>query len=198
MFNKKKAAEQAAAEAEATPITEEIIDEAEELAEELEDIAEEAEEIIEEEAEPTAEELLTAELEKAKDNYLRLAAEYDNFRKRTQREKEAISADVKANTVEQLLPIIDNIELALSYNGADENDIRKGVEIVRQQAFNIFEKLGITAFCEAGDQFDPNLHNCIGMASVEGFESGQITLVIQRGYALGDKIVRPAMVQVAE
>ena len=134
----------------------------------------------------------------AKENYLRLAAEYDNFRKRTQREKEAIADDVKANTVAQLLPVIDNIERALSFDEADDADIRKGIEMVRNQAVTIFDKLGIASFCEVGDVFDPNLHNCIGMAAVDGFESGQITMVIQKGYKLGEKVIRPAMVQVAE
>lgn len=143
-------------------------------------------------------EALALEIKGEKDKYLRLAAEYDNFRKRTQREKEAIADDVKANTVAQLLPVIDNIERALSFDDADEADIRKGIEMVKNQAVTIFDKLGITAFCEVGDVFDPNLHNCIGMAAVDGFESGQITMVIQKGYKLGEKVVRPAMVQVAE
>jgi len=197
MFNRKKDPknEPAAAPettAETAELNEDIIDDTEE---DIEDTAaeeiEEAEEV--EEVDPLAEELA-----QAKENYLRLAAEYENFRKRTQREKEAISADVKANTVEKLLPILDNIDLALTFDGADENDIRKGVEMIKQQALNIFDGLGIVPFCEPGDTFDPNVHNCIGMVASEEFESGQITLVIQKGYKLGEKVVRPAMVQIAE
>ena len=189
MLNRKKANPEPAAEPETI---EETVEEAAAQPEEVfEDVIEDTAEV--EEVNPLAE-----ELEKSKENYLRLAAEYDNFRKRTQREKEAIADDVKANTVAQLLPVIDNIERALSFDEADEADIRKGIEMVKNQAVTIFDKLGITAFCEVGDVFDPNLHNCIGMAAVDGFESGQITMVIQKGYKLGEKVVRPAMVQVAE
>ena len=177
----------------------EPIEETVDLEEETVDAAQ-AETLPEDAAEEPAEEVnpLEEELAKAKDGYLRLAAEYDNFRKRTQREKEALTAEVKASTVAQLLPVIDNIERALSFDDADEADIRKGIEMVRNQAVTIFDKLGIVPFCEVGDVFDPNLHNCIGMAAVEGFECGQITMVIQKGYQLGDKVIRPAMVQVAE
>ena len=193
MLNKKKNSE-AAAENEAAVNEEAAKQEAAEAAaQEAEQAEAPAEDIPHEEVNPLAE-----ELEKAKDNYLRLAAEYENYRKRTQREKEAITADVKANTAGQLLPILDNLERALSFDEASSEDIRKGVEMVMQQALGIFEKLGITAFCEPGDTFDPNIHNCIGMTSVEGFESGQITLVVQKGYMLDKKLIRPAMVQVAE
>lgn len=179
-----------------TPDIEETIESAEEeitaeAAEELEDIP--AEEPETEEVDP-----LAAELAQAKENYLRLAAEYENFRKRTQREKEAITADVKASTVSKLLPILDNIDLALTFDSADENTMRKGVEMIKQQALGIFDNLGIIPFCEPGDTFDPNIHNCIGMTPSEEFESGQVTLVVQKGYKLGDKVVRPAMVQIAE
>ena len=192
MLNRKKANNEPIPENE--PIEETV--EAEETAEAVQPDAEAAEtvdEAVEEEVNP-----LEEELAKAKDSYLRLAAEYDNFRKRTQREKEALASEVKASTVAQLLPVIDNIERALSFDDADESDIRKGIEMVRNQAVTIFDKLGIVPFCEVGDVFDPNLHNCIGMAAVDGFESGQITMVIQKGYQLGDKVIRPAMVQVAE
>lgn len=141
---------------------------------------------------------LAQELAQAKENYLRLAAEYENYRKRTQREKEALSAEVKSATVAKLLPILDNIDLALTFDGADENTILKGVELIKQQAVSIFGGLGITPFCEVGDSFDPNLHNCIGMVPSEELESGQVTLVVQKGYKLGDRIIRPAMVQIAE
>ncbi len=196
MFNRKKdqAPEQPTPDIETA---EEILEEEaaaveEEIEEETGDIIDEAEE-AEEEIDP-----LVAELAQAKENYLRLAAEYENFRKRTQREKEAMTADVKASTVEKLLPILDNIDLALTFDGADENTIRRGVEMIKQQAVTIFESLGITAFCEPGDTFDPNIHNGIGMVASEEFESGQITLVIQKGYRIGDKVIRPAMVQIAE
>lgn len=197
MFNRKK---DQANEPVNPEVVEETVDTAEEIIEE-EITAEDAEVIETEDTAEEAEEVvdpLVQELAQAKENYLRLAAEYENYRKRTQREKEAISSDVKASTVSKLLPILDNIDLALTFDGADENTIRRGIEMIKQQALTIFEALGITPFCEPGDVFDPNIHNCIGMVPSEEFESGQITLVIQKGYALGDKVVRPAMVQIAE
>ena len=146
-----------------------------------------------------------AELEKIKgelanvtDLRVRLAAEYDNFRKRSQREKDALYADVTASSVAALLPVVDNVERALAAENASAEDMRKGVEMIRTQASQAFEKLGVTAFGAAGEDFDPNLHNCVGTAPAEGVESGKIALVLQKGYKLGDKVIRPAMVQVAE
>lgn len=145
-----------------------------------------------------------AELEKIKgelasvtDLRMRLAAEYDNFRKRSQREKDALFADVTASSVTALLPVIDNVERALAAENASAEDLRKGVEMISAQAQQAFEKLGVTAFGKVGDPFDPNLHNCVGTADAEGVESGAIALVLQKGYKLGDKVIRPAMVQVA-
>lgn len=198
MFNRKKDQNPDTA---APEVVEETVETAEDTApEEAPEAVDEAVETAEEAAEEPEEEIdpLVQELAQSKENYLRLAAEYENYRKRTQREKEAITADVKASTVEKLLPILDNIDLALTYDGADENSIRRGVEMIKQQAITIFEALGIIPFCEPGDTFDPNIHNCIGMVASEEYESGQITLVIQKGYKLGDKVVRPAMVQIAE
>ena len=129
---------------------------------------------------------------------LRLAAEYDNFRKRSQREKDAIYADATAAGVTALLPIIDNIERALAVQNASAEDMRKGVEMINTQAVQAFEKLGVAAFGVAGETFDPNLHHCVATVAAEGVESGAIALVLQKGYKLGDKVIRPAMVQVAE
>ena len=157
------------------------------------------EESCDAQAEPVAEEnLLEAELAKQKESYLRLAAEYDNFRKRTQREKDALSAEIKCGTIAALLPVIDNIERALAAENASAEDIRKGVEMVLTQTTQIFENLGASSFGEAGDAFDPNIHHCIGMVADENYESGEVVLVVQKGYKAGDRVIRPAMVQVAE
>lgn len=139
-----------------------------------------------------------AEIEKLKDIQMRLAAEYDNFRKRSQREKDSLFADVTASSVAALLPIIDNVERALAVENASANDMRKGVEMINTQAVQAFEKLGVTSFGAAGEEFDPNIHHCVGTANVEDIESGKIAVVLQKGYKLGEKVIRPAMVQTAE
>ena len=142
-------------------------------------------------------EKLKADMAQLSDVKLRLAAEYDNFRKRSQREKDAIYSDATASTVTSLLPVIDNVERALAAENASAEDMRKGVEMISTQALQVFEKLGVTSFGAAGDAFDPNIHHCVGTVDAEGVESGTIALVLQKGYKLGDKVIRPAMVQVA-
>ena len=142
-------------------------------------------------------EKLKADMAQLSDVKLRLAAEYDNFRKRSQREKDAIYSDATASTVIALLPVIDNVERALAAENASAEDMRKGVEMINTQALQVFEKLGVTSFGAAGDAFDPNIHHCVGTVDAEGVESGAIALVLQKGYKLGDKVIRPAMVQVA-
>ena len=142
-------------------------------------------------------EKLKGDLEQLNDVKLRLAAEYDNFRKRSQREKDAIYSDATASTVTALLPVIDNVERALSAENASSEDMRKGVEMINTQAQQVFEKLNVTAFGAVGETFDPNIHHCVGTVDAEGVESGAIALVLQKGYKLGDKVIRPAMVQVA-
>ena len=142
-------------------------------------------------------EKIRGELAQMSDVKLRLAAEYDNFRKRSQREKEAIYSDATASTVTALLPIIDNVERALAVENASAEDMRKGVEMINTQALQVFEKLGVTSFGAVGETFDPNIHHCVGTVDTEEVESGAIVLVLQKGYKLGDKVIRPAMVQVA-
>ena len=143
-------------------------------------------------------EKIKGELSSVTDLRMRLAAEYDNFRKRSQREKDALYADVTASSVAALLPIVDNVERALAAENASAEDMRKGVEMINTQAAQAFEKLGVASFGAVGEDFDPNLHNCVSTAPAEGVESGKIALVLQKGYKLGDKVIRPAMVQVAE
>lgn len=143
-------------------------------------------------------EKVKAELAQLTDIRLRLAAEYDNFRKRSQREKDALYADVTASSVAALLPIIDNVERALAAENVSAEDMRKGVEMINTQAVQVLDKLGVSSFGEVGEAFDPNLHHCVGTVATEEVESGAIALVLQKGYKLGDKVIRPAMVQVAE
>lgn len=205
MFNSKKKAEENAAEE--TKTTSAEVKEEEAKADAPKPTAEEAKapEEVDVSALQKALSAAQAETEKVKaelaqltDIRLRLAAEYDNFRKRSQREKDAIYSDATAAGVAALLPIIDNIERALAVENASAEDMRKGVEMINTQAVQAFEKLGVAAFGAAGDTFDPNLHHCVATVAVEGVESGAIALVLQKGYKLGDKVIRPAMVQVAE
>ena len=130
------------------------------------------------------------------DAYLRLAAEYDNFRKRTAKEKEASYGNGKADAVAKMLPIYDNLERALN-QPTEDAAYKKGVEMTMTQLVSIFESMGVEIFGEKGDVFDPNLHNAVMHTEEEGAPENTITLVFQKGFKMGDKIVRFAMVQVA-
>lgn len=160
--------------------------------------AEETEAKVEEKKEPTAEEKLQAELNETKDQLLRMAAEYDNFRKRSQREKESLYSECKSSVVNDLLPVIDNFERCVA-PGEDTSyeDYKKGVELTYKQFGDALKKLGIEAFGEVGDEFDPNLHNAVMHTEDENLPENSISNVLMKGYKLGDKIIRAAMVAVA-
>ena len=130
------------------------------------------------------------------DTYLRLAAEYDNFRKRTVKEKEAAYGHGKADAVEKLLPVYDNLERALNQPTADEA-YKKGVEMTMTELVKILSGLGVEIFGEAGDAFDPNIHNAVMHTEDDSVAENTVTQVFQKGFKLGEKIVRFAMVQVA-
>ena len=130
------------------------------------------------------------------DSYLRLAADYDNYRKRTLKEKEQAYGHGKADAVEKLLPVYDNLERALAQPTEDEA-YKKGVEMTMTQLVGILNGLGVEIFGAEGDAFDPNIHNAIMQAQADGVEENTITKVFQKGFKLGDKIVRFAMVEVA-
>ena len=130
------------------------------------------------------------------DSFLRLAADYDNFRKRTLKEKEQSYSNGKADAVAKLLPVYDNLERALSQN-TEDTAYKKGVEMTMTQLVSIFESMGVEIFGEKGDVFDPNLHNAVMHTEEEGAPENTITLVFQKGFKMGDKIIRFAMVQVA-
>ena len=130
------------------------------------------------------------------DSYLRLAADYDNFRKRTVKEKEQSYGNGKADAVEKLLPVYDNLERALNQPTEDEA-YKKGVEMTMTQLVGILTGLGVEIFGNVGDEFDPNLHNAVMHNEDESLGENTISQVFQKGFKLGDKIVRFAMVQVA-
>ena len=130
------------------------------------------------------------------DSYLRLAADYDNFRKRTVKEKEASYGNGKADAVEKLLPVYDNLERALNQETTDAA-FKKGVEMTMNELVKIFTGLGVEIFGNVGDSFDPNLHNAVMHTDDENLGENVIAMVFQKGFKLGVKVVRFAMVQVA-
>lgn len=142
----------------------------------------------------------TAELEKAlqdaNDKYLRILAEYDNYRKRSVREKEQAYADSKASVLTELLPVLDNFERAAGNKDAAPADYQKGVDMIFNQFTEIFKKLGVEVFGEAGDTFDPNIHSAVMHTEEDGAPENSVTDVFSKGYRLGEKILRPAVVKV--
>ena len=136
------------------------------------------------------------ELKESKDKYIRLLAEYDNYRKRSQKEREAVYAEAKTASVSDFLPVYDNLERALNQPTEDEA-YRKGVEMIMTQFNSILEKLGVECFGAPGDKFDPNFHSGVMHVEDETLEENTIAEVFQKGFKLGDKVIRFAMVKVA-
>ena len=130
------------------------------------------------------------------DAHLRLAAEYDNFRKRTIKEKDAAYGNGKAAAVEKLLPVYDNLERALNQACTDEA-FKKGVEMTMNELVNIFTGLGVEIFGNVGEEFDPNIHNAVMHTENPDLGENTISMVFQKGFKIGEKVVRFAMVQVA-
>ena len=139
---------------------------------------------------------LEDEVAAGKDKYMRLAAEYDNYRKRTANEKLSLYDDATAKAVTELLPVADSVRMALENLKDADPEILKGVQLIGNQLDKSFEKLKIESYGKVGDDFDPNLHNAIGMVDNEELGSNKIAAVFQTGYKIGDKIIRHAMVQV--
>ncbi len=137
----------------------------------------------------------TDELEECKDKYLRLAAEYDNFRKRSVKEKESIYGDAVADVVGEILPIFDNLERAAIYESAEK--VAEGLALTAKSVDSMLAKLSIEKFGAAGDAFDPNLHNAVMHCEDDSLGEGVIAEVFQCGYKKGDKVIRYAMVKVA-
>ena len=131
-----------------------------------------------------------------RDAHLRIAAEFDNFRKRTIKEKEASYGNGKADAVAKMLPVYDNLERALQQETADAA-FKKGVEMTMTELVKIFTNLGVEIFGNVGDQFDPNLHNAVMHTENPDLGENTISMVFQKGFKIGDKVVRFAMVQVA-
>lgn len=130
------------------------------------------------------------------DSYLRLAAEYDNYRKRSQKEKEGLYGDIKSDTVSKFLPVYDNLARALAQSTEDEA-YRKGVEMIMNQFNTTLEKLGVSRIESLGQKFDPSLHNAVMHVDDEEKGENEIVEVFQEGFKYGEKVIRFAMVKVA-
>ena len=159
------------------------------------------EEVTEEVTEETVEETVEVnpweeKYNAERDAHLRCAAEYDNFRKRTIKEKEASYGNGKADAVAKMLPIYDNLERALNQETSDAA-YKKGVEMTMNELLKIFGTLGVEVFGNVGDEFDPNLHNAVMHIENDELPENSLAAVFQKGFKIGDKVVRFAMVQVA-
>ena len=137
-----------------------------------------------------------AEKKKLEDRYLRLMAEDDNYRRRPQKERENIYPDAVADTLKELLPVLDNLQRALDTPCADENYIT-GIQMIRTGLEEFLKKMGVETFGKAGEPFDPNLHNAVMHIEDENLEKNVVAQVFQSGYRRGDRILRHAMVQQA-
>lgn len=156
--------------------------------------AEEMQEVAEEE--PSEEEKLRKELEDSRDMYLRTVAEYDNFRKRTAKEKIEIYSDATMKAVSEILSVIDNFERALAVETPDEN-FKKGIQMIFNQYLEILKKLGVSEIQAEGAQFNPEFHHAVQQIENEELGENVVATVFQKGYMLGDKVIRPSMVVVA-
>lgn len=143
------------------------------------------------------EEKLQKELSAAKEAHIRTLAEYDNYRKRTAKEKEAAYGDSKADCLKELLGVLDNFERAINAGDADLESYKKGVEMIYSSFCETLKKLGVESFGEKGDDFDPNIHNGVMHTEDKSLGENKVAQVFSKGYRLGDRILRPAMVQVA-
>lgn len=140
---------------------------------------------------------LAGELEGMNDKYLRLAAEYDNYRKRTAKEKETIYQDAKMDTIAKFLEVYDNLERAVSQAGDEENAHKKGMEMIFHQLEAVLEKLGVTVMDPMGETFDPAKHSAVMHIESEDLGENVVSQVFQKGFLLGEKVIRFATVQVA-
>ncbi|MBO5019992.1 MAG: nucleotide exchange factor GrpE [Clostridia bacterium] len=140
---------------------------------------------------------LKTELESKNDLLLRTAAEFDNYKKRTDRERAGIAEFAKANVIKELLPILDNIDRAAMLEDKTSPDYIKGIELIVKQFEGLAEKLGIKEVAQVGDSFDPNCHEAVMHIEDETLGENVIAEVLQKGFKIGDTVIRPAMVKVA-
>lgn len=173
--------------------------EQEEVEEKLEDkVCEEEQTNSEEKIEKEVLETVSKkQFDEINDKFIRLAAEYDNFRKRSQRERESVHSDAVSFAVKALLPTYDNLERALKVETAD-CEYKKGVEMTMTQLVDSFKSIGVEKIdCKIGDEFNPNIHNAVMHVENEEFGENTVCDIFQQGFKIGEKVIRHAMVQVA-
>ena len=144
-----------------------------------------------------AAELAAKQLESVKDQFVRLTAEYDNYRKRTAKEKDSLYQDAKADTIKEFLAVYDNLERAMATEGDEDSPHKKGLEMIFHQYQEILKKLGVTEIEAKGAPFDPEKMNAVMHIDDENFGENEVAQVFQAGFMLGDKVIRHAIVQVA-
>ena len=144
-----------------------------------------------------AAELAAKQLESVKDQFVRLTAEYDNYRKRTTKEKDALYQDAKADTIKAFLAVYDNLERAVAAPGDEESPHKQGLEMIFHQYQDILKNLGVTEIEAQGQPFDPEKHNAVMHIEDETYGESEVAQVFQAGFMLGDKVIRHAIVQVA-
>lgn len=144
-----------------------------------------------------AAELAAKQLESVKDQFVRLTAEYDNYRKRTTKEKEGLYQDAKADTIREFLAVYDNLERAAASEGGEDSPHKKGLEMIFAQYKEILKKLGVTQIEALGQPFDPEKHNAVMHIDDESLGENVVSQVFQEGFELGGKVIRHAIVQVA-
>lgn len=148
-------------------------------------------------AQMEAAELAAKQLESVKDQFVRLTAEYDNYRKRTAKEKDSLYQDAKADTIKEFLAVYDNLQRAVATEGDEDSPHKKGLEMIFHQYQEILKKLGVTEIEAQGQTFDPEKHNAVMHIDDENFGENVVSQVFQAGFMLGDKVIRHAIVQVA-
>ena len=141
---------------------------------------------------------LRREKDSLQDRLLRTAAEFDNYRKRVERERRDLADYMKADILAEILPIVDNFERALQAPSSDTDSLRKGVELIHKQMHDFLRKRGVTPIEALGADFDPNFHQAVIHETSPSHRDGEVIEELQRGYMLGDKLLRPAMVKVAK
>ncbi len=174
---------------------EEILEEKEET--EPAETAENENTEVSEDSEGTAEAGGSNELQEANDKYMRLAAEYQNFRRRTETEKQNISTYANERIAKELLDVVDNFERALASADAEETKFKSGVDLIYRQLLTVLKNFGVEPIETEGKEFDPNFHNAVMSEEVDGVEAGMILMEMQKGYMLRDRVIRASMVKVS-
>lgn len=138
-----------------------------------------------------------SELQEANEKYMRLAAEYQNFRRRTETEKQNIASYANERIAKELLDVVDNFERALASAKAEESGLKNGVDLIYKQLLTVLKNFGVEPIDTKNKEFDPNFHNAVMSEAVDGTEAGMILAEMQKGYMLRDRVLRPSMVKVS-